>query len=501
MNLKANPTKAFYSVLILAVAILLYYSSKINYLIFHSFAEMASVGISLTIFIIVLNTSEVISNMYLKIVGLAYLFIAVLDILHTLAYEGMSIFEPGHFYANQLWIATRFFEAMVMLTGFYAIKHNSAVNIRKSFLLALYSGITAVIILSIFTWGIFPQCFIKGVGQTDFKIYSEYVISLIFTLNLFLLIRKKAYFPKKVYHYLKVSFIFYIATEMAFVQYVSNYGFMNLVGHYFKLIAFYFSYKALVETSIKEPYDMIFNELTMKTKQLEDLNNVKDRLFSIIGHDLKSPMASIKSALDYISLLTREETLDQIQHLLPSMKKSTLSAMDLLENLLQWSRTQNNTLTVHMDSFSIRELFKETSELFSSVTQQKNITLRFSIPDEPDLVGFADFLMITTVLRNLINNSIKFTHNGGIISVKAERAENHIIISVSDNGTGIKNEDLEKLFNFYTNISTYGTEGEKGTGLGLVLCKDFVEKNHGRIWVESTYGQGATFYFTVPNPI
>lgn len=483
-------------VFFLSVAIFLYYVSTLDYLVFHSFAETLSIGISLAIFIIMYNASGIVSNNYLRIIGMAYFFIALLDMLHTLSYEGMILFDSGHYYANQTWVATRFFEAVVMTCGFYFIGKKRKKPVSEKLLIILYSAVTSVIVLTIFYWDVFPECFIAGVGQTKFKIYSEYVISFVFLANLLFLIKKKEYFTKKVYDNLKLSFIFYTATELAFTLYVSNYGFSNLIGHYFKLLAFYFSYRALVETSIKEPYNTIFNELKKNNEYLEETNKTKDRLFSIIGHDLRSPLAGIGSLLDLISLETEENDYSRIKEYTAIMKKSSTRVIDLLDNLLDWSRSQNNSLHIKNESFSIDKLIEDNLDFFGNVIKLKNIEMAY-IKNETGMLAVADMMMITTVLRNLLNNDIKFTPMHGKIAVNAKQAGEYVEISVSDTGIGIKEDNKDKLFNFTTNISTYGTEGEKGTGLGLVLCRDFVEKNGGTIWFESEYGKGSTFYFTV----
>lgn len=496
MDIQKAKYKAYNLAVFLSVMIFLYYISTLDYLVFHSFAEILSVGISLAIFIIMYNAAGMVSNNYLRIIGMAYFFIAVLDVLHTLSYEGMNLFAPGHYYANQTWVATRFFEAVVMTCGFYFIGKKGAKLVDEKLLIVIYSAITSIIIMTIYFWDVFPECYIAGVGQTKFKIYGEYVISFIFLMNLLFLIKKKDYFTKKVYSYLKLSFVFYIATELAFTVYVSNYGFFNLVGHYLKLLAFYFSYRALVETSIKEPYNTIFNELNKKNQYLEELNKTKDRLFSIIGHDLRSPIAGIGSMLDLVSMETGENDYSRIKEYTALMKESATTTIDLLDNLLDWSRSQNNSLLVKNELFSINQLVEDNLAFFNNVSKQKNIKIIFDNKDEADMLVIADKIMVNTVLRNLINNAIKFTPKLGKITVSAKGAEEYVEISVSDTGVGIKDEDKDRLFNFTTNISSYGTEGEKGTGLGLVLCRDFVEKNGGRIWFESEYGRGTTFYVT-----
>lgn len=277
----------------LTALIVLYLTSFYNYLLFHSLAEAFSVVIAFTIFIVAWNSKEHMENPYLLILGIAYLFIGFLDLLHTLAYKGMNIFTSYDYYGNQLWIATRYLESITLLVAFSFL--NRRFRLRPYRIELFYLVVTGLIILSIFYWHIFPICFIEGEGQTTFKIVSEYIISSILLLTLAVFFKYRARFEKDIFWLLVLSIVFTIFSELAFTFYVSNYGLSNMVGHYLKIASFYLVYKAVVQTGIKRPYDIIFRDLVERERQLErqtildELTGVYNRraAFTFLGNEME----------------------------------------------------------------------------------------------------------------------------------------------------------------------------------------------------------------------
>lgn len=237
----------------------LYLTSLSSYLLFHTLVEMFSIVVGFGIFIIGWNSREYIKSNYLVFLAIAYLFIAFLDLLHTMAYKGMGIFTSYDFYANQLWIATRYMESLALLAAFLFLRQKRSFNPYRVFL--AFALVTAVIIASVFWWKIFPICFVEGQGLTPFKKISEYVICTILLLDILILVRLRGEFERDVHRLLIWSLIFTILSELAFTFYISNYGLSNLVGHYFKLFSFYFVYKALVETGLIDPHAILFKAL------------------------------------------------------------------------------------------------------------------------------------------------------------------------------------------------------------------------------------------------
>jgi diguanylate cyclase (GGDEF)-like protein len=248
----------------------LYWASFYNYLLFHSLAEIFSISIAFTIFMLAWNSDKYMENKYLLLLGISYLFIGVLDLLHTLSYKGMGIFVDYDYYANQLWIATRYLESFSLLVAFFLLGHQAVV--RKVPVFIGYFTITAVIVASVFYWKCFPVCFVEGAGLTPFKIYSEYIISSILLLTLFIAIRERKKVTPRIFTYFVLSIGATIVSELAFTFYVNNYGLSNMVGHYFKIFSFYFIYRSVVVTCITEPYDIIFHELKKKEEALSQLS-------------------------------------------------------------------------------------------------------------------------------------------------------------------------------------------------------------------------------------
>lgn len=237
-------------------------------------------------------------------------------------------------------------------------------------------------------------------------------------------------------------------------------------------------------------------QLKVKTNELKKLNLAKDRFFSIIAHDLKNPFNALVS---YTSLLKTDFdsfTRDELNQIITDLSNATEQGFNLLENLLYWTRSQTNQISVFRTYFSLKQIVDGVVNLAIPNLNEKSQTIEVDI--EENLKLFADKDMIATVLRNLIFNSIKFSHHNSVIRVEGKRIDKNIQVSVIDQGVGIDADKQHKFFDYEENTSTEGTAGEKGSGLGLVICKEFIEKNDGLIWVESEPGKGATFSFTLP---
>ncbi|MBW8324244.1 MAG: PAS domain S-box protein [Prolixibacteraceae bacterium] len=230
--------------------------------------------------------------------------------------------------------------------------------------------------------------------------------------------------------------------------------------------------------------------------RLRELNATKDKFFSIIAHDLKSPFNSILGLSNILVEQIREKNYEGIDEYARIILVSSQRTMDLLMNLLEWSRSQTGRMEFSPEYVEIVALINEVVELLYDYASQKTITIVKKLPR--NMVVFADRAMISTILRNLISNAIKFTHTRGQIIISVTQEENKIIVSVTDNGIGMKTNVLEKLFRIDESHTTLGTQNEKGTGLGLLLCKEFIEKHGGEIWIESTPGTGSTFSFSIP---
>lgn len=239
-------------------------------------------------------------------------------------------------------------------------------------------------------------------------------------------------------------------------------------------------------------------EKTLKEseKQLRELNNAKDKFFSIIAHDLKNPFNALLGLSEHLVFnedIDEEEKKSIHQLIYDSARRG----YNLLENLLEWSRAQTGRLKPDPKTININEIIQEKIFFTENAAQIKNITVENTTQEK--IYACADRIMVETIIRNLLTNAIKFTGKGGKITINAKKiSDTFIEIAVADSGIGIKKENLDKLFRIDVNFTTSGTKNEVGTGLGLIICKEFVEKNNGTIKVNSKYGQGSTFLFTLP---
>lgn len=235
--------------------------------------------------------------------------------------------------------------------------------------------------------------------------------------------------------------------------------------------------------------------LEEQQKLLQQANATKDKFFSIIAHDLKNPLSSIIGFSDILYKSNGGIEIEEQKAYIHTISETSRSLYDLLENLLQWSRIQTGRISFQPLSFPLIEAVISNMSLMEATKQQKSITIHNNV--DPGTVVFADYSMVTTVLRNLLSNALKFTREQGNISVTNERFKNMMKVSVSDDGVGIDPARGGKLFQIEEDTSTKGTSGEGGTGLGLILCREFIELNKGKLGFESEEGKGTTFWFTL----
>jgi two-component system sensor histidine kinase/response regulator len=237
------------------------------------------------------------------------------------------------------------------------------------------------------------------------------------------------------------------------------------------------------------------DDLEKQRKDLLTLNNTKDKFFSIIGHDLKNPFSTVIGLSDLLLDDFDSFERDRLKVFIEQINKFSSNAYALLENLLQWARSQTGKMKINKNLFNFKDVVEDNVDLLSGNARQKNITVNF--PSEAAYWNF-DINMISTVVRNLVSNAIKFTPVGGQIHIDYKEHDDRIVVSIADNGIGIPVKDQDKLFRLDVNPSTIGTSDEKGTGLGLILCSEFVERHDGKIWVESEPGKGSIFKFYLP---
>jgi signal transduction histidine kinase len=244
-----------------------------------------------------------------------------------------------------------------------------------------------------------------------------------------------------------------------------------------------------------EELEITVQKLQESEKNLLELNHIKDKFFSIISHDLRSPMATLNSFLNILVNFSDNFSPDELQNLARRTQKSVGGLTELLDNLLQWARSQMNHLQFEPQTINLYQIVYNTANLLTVSIEEKQIDLKIEIAE--NLQVFADQNMLSFVFRNLLINALKFTPPKGKINIDSQVSDNQLVIKISDTGIGIPPENLANLFLVHKHFSTRGTQNEKGVGLGLLLCKEFIEKHGGKIAVQSEEGKGTTFSFSL----
>ena len=498
----------------------LYIVSQNNYLLFHTIAELFSIVIAYSLSIIAGNSRRYFRNSYLLFIGIAYLFVASLDVLHTLAFKGMGVFKgfDENNLAPQIWIAARYLESSALLIA--------PVFFRKRLRIAptalIFFIITSLLLLTLFYWRIFPECFITGVGLTAFKINSEHVIVVILIAALALLHHNRKEFEKKVLNLLMLSIGATIVTEMFFTLYANAYGKSNLIGHLFKIVSFYFMYKAIIQIGLREPYALMFrdlkqNEERLKTAllQADEANKAKSDFLANMSHELRTPLNAIIGFSEIMHDEFCGEVTGEQKEFLNNIRVSGQHLLLMINDILDLSKVEAGKMYLEPAEMGVREVLESCLIMLKEKAMKNRIKLRTEIAVDIGTIH-ADERKIKQVVFNLLSNAVKFTLDGGSVMLEARRMQSSkckvqsemmnnseldadfIEISVTDTGIGIKAEDMDKLFNPFQQINSELSQKRQGTGLGLNLSKKFVERHGGRIRAESEYGKGSRFIFEVP---
>jgi len=249
-------------------------------------------------------------------------------------------------------------------------------------------------------------------------------------------------------------------------------------------------------THQKKEIETQTEKLELVNEKLNELNKSKDTILSTISHDVRGPIGNMKSFIDLIIDNKSDYNHAEIMNFISTLGKQSTSVYYTLNNLMLWANNQHNNITFNPKYQSIEPAVKSNIDLLESTANNKNITIRNKI--DANISVFFDLILISTVIRNLISNAIKFTPKNGEITIDIEETETNMIISVKDTGIGIPLERIDRIFNESCYETTFGTNAEKGSGLGLKICLEFVKKHKGEIWVKSEVNQGSIFRFSLP---
>lgn len=472
-------------------------TSGYDYLLFHSLAELICIVIACGVFILAFNARHILDNNYLFFLGIAYLFLGVVDLFHTLSFEGMGVFRGRHTnLPTQLWIAARYMESLTFLVAPVFLVR----PMKARFVFSAYTAITALVLCATLWWRTFPICFRPGTGLTMFKIISEYIICLILVLAALHLRRHRDKMDVQVYRIMNIALGLTIFSEIFFTRYISAQGFSNLVGHLFKICSYYMIYKAIIETGLMCPYNLLFRELKKSEVELREahgklveLDKLKDRFLRIAAHDLRNPIAIVQGYLRLLDVAPQQEPMRS------SIEKACREMMAIIDDLLDLNAIESGKLKLEPFEIDLRAYLADLEESYSFLASKKSIAFRMELESGLPRVRI-DSLRIGQVVSNLVTNAVHYSEPNTTITLRARRlARDEVEVAVIDQGIGIRREEIHVLFTEFGKTSARPTAGEQSTGLGLAIVKRLVEAHGGRVGVESEPGKGSTFYFTLPS--
>ncbi len=499
----------------LVLLLALYLTSLHSYLLFHSLIELFTVTVAAGVFVIAWNARDYLDNNYLVFVGIGSIFSALLDLFHTLAYEGMGVFASSNpDLATDLWIAARYVQGLTFLLAPIFITH----RLRPYLTLAAFAGLTCFLFALIFYWQVFPATYVDGVGLTPFKKGSEYLVSLFFLGGIGLLLERRREFDPGVLHRMVAALLFLIASEVTFSFYLSVYGEANMLGHFLRLVGFYILYKAIIETGLDRPYALLLRDLnrskdqlrkyatTLETRNgelriserrlredaalLRERNAELDAYAQTVAHDLKSPLSVIVAASELVTGM--DDLPDETKRdLLEDIESTALHMSDIVDNLLMLSEVRKKSTPV--EPVNMAAVVANVRNRLSHLIRQREA--RVTGPEQwPVARGYGPW--IEEVWANYVSNAVKFGGNPPSVELGASAPGNGMLrFWVRDNGPGLEPEALADLFVPFTQLAKRGASGH---GLGLSIALHIVEKLGGEVGVESEPGQGSRFFFTLP---
>jgi len=475
------------------VAILLMLTSLRSYLFFHTLAELYSICIAATFFVIAWHTRRMNDNPSIAALGTSYLFVAVIDVFHTLTYSGMHILSGYDFAANQLWILARVLQAASLLIFSFVRRFEGR---RLGIFFGAYALYTLAGLASILVTKVFPACYVPGIGQTPFKIGAEiFIIAVLAAASIAFRARRGSY-HRTVYVNLQLSIWVTAVSELFFTLYISNYDLVNMIGHILKILSYYLVYRSVVVAGLERPNELLFARLNEKNDELVRSNEAKDTFISILSHDLRSPLGGIQGAASFLSenRSTLEGSMEE--EWLREISSTASSTLALVENVLEWARCQSGTLAPEIATIDAVGIVREQARLHAEAAKAKGLWLDVEGP--PSLSLRSDANMLSAILRNLLHNAIKYSNPGGRVVATVSAKDGTCCFAVDDTGIGMTRETIARLFRLDGRLRSTGTSGERGTGFGLILSHEFAKRLGGWLAVESEPGKGSTFRLALP---
>ena len=473
------------------VSLFLVLIASFNFLAFHTFIELITIVISFLIFSFAWSTRKFTKNSFLLFLACGYFWIGSLDLMHTLTYKGMNIFDMGTVNLSvQFWIGTRYLEAFLLLAApFVAMRHQDGYKLLAAF------GLVAISLTLVIFSGLFPAGFIEGEGLTSFKIYSEYLIIGILVVALINIFRFGGSLSNSEKMTVAAAIFMTMCAELAFTFYVDVYGLSNLIGHIFKLFSFWLIFRAIVYSHLIEPYMALMDS----RDESEAANRAKSEFLGNMSHELRTPLNAILGFAEILKLDSKNPLThvqgEQVDYIVDSGNH----LLRLVNQVLDLSRIEANQLDLELEDVEIVTAVRDCIGLTGPLSNAQGIAVENKIDANLPTMLLADPLRLKQVILNILSNAINYSKQGGQVTIHGHTTPNGLFrVSVTDKGIGIPEHKHARVFGMFDRLDVSTEISSEGAGIGLTVSKFLIESMNGKIGFESQQDLGSTFWFELP---
>lgn len=459
--------------------------SAYSFLLFHSVAELFAIVIGCAIFLIAWNSRGMAANQFLLFVGIGYLAVSAIDLLHLLAFPGLNILGAGRGLSSQLWIAARYVEAVTMLLAPLFFRR----RIAPPLLLVTFGIVTAALLGGVFS-GFYPKTVSTSGQLTLFKSVSEIAIAALFALAGYLLWRKRDEIDPAIVRFVVASLTLRVASELTLIVYTNPFGAANLIGHLLKIVATYLLYKALVENMLMRPYAMLFKDLKQREEQLATAVGELESFSYSVSHDLRAPLTSVIGFAGLLANEKEETTPGQRTEYANHIVHSGQRMAEIIDDLLRLGRLSLQELEV-----APVDLSSLAGEVVESL-RDNDRSRKIDVVIEPGVYANGDRRLMRAALENLVGNAWKFTSHEAQARIEIGLSDTAHALYIRDNGAGFDGTKVASLFTPYRRL--HSDEEFAGNGIGLATVQRIVKRHGGMVWAEGEVGKGATFYVRLP---
>lgn len=467
-----------------ALLLSLFIISRFNFLLFHSLVEIAISVVGFLAFAFTWHLRRFDLG-FLFNIGILLGCTSFLGIFHLLAYKDLGVFvwANGNL-SSQVWIATRYIFGIVLLVAMIFPGNNRSPCLTLAGFVTLIALSLGAIFLEAF-----PTCFVPGVGQTPFKIYSEYAISALIFLAMVVFYRKRALFQGVTFQHMVAFLIFSIITELVFTSYLDVFGVSNMLGHLSHLVASYFLYKAIIERGLKSPFETLFRDLS-------DAVAVRDEFISLASHELKTPLTPLKIQIQRLEREFRksgagEKSEGEIRRIVDVSHKQIDRLNQLIDGMLDLTRLTSNRFEIYPELTNLQTLASEIASRYAPQLEGRGSKLMLNLDHVECKV---DPLRIEQVLTNLLSNAIRYAP-GALVELGLKETETGVTLWVRDEGPGIPKERQSQIFERFERGT--GPHPSGGLGLGLYLSRQIIETHGGSLELAPSE-RGAMFLVRLP---